>query len=85
MTGMVSIENFKPLSLDLSLNLGILVRAEGRLRMAEQEIIDKLNEIIARLERIEKRQITIKDEVEQVEKETPVVGSFGTIDTRKQE
>jgi hypothetical protein len=85
MTGMVSIENFKPLSLDLSLNLGILVRTEGSLRMADQEIIDKLNDIIARLERIEKRQVTIKDEVDEVEKKTPVKGSFGTNDTRKQQ
>jgi uncharacterized protein (UPF0335 family) len=69
----------------LSLNLGILVRTEGSLRMADQEIIDKLNDIIARLERIEKRQVTIKDEVDEVEKKTPVKGSFGTTDTRKQQ
>lgn len=40
---------------------------------------NKLIDIIARLERIEQRQIRTTKIVEEVEKEQPVVGSFGTV------
>lgn len=45
---------------------------------------DKVSEVIARLERIEQRQIKTTAMVEDVkESEPPVVGSFGTVDTGK--
>lgn len=40
---------------------------------------NKLSDIIARLERIEQRQIRTTKMVEEVEKEQPVVGSFGSV------
>jgi len=48
--------------------------------MSEEEILAKLNDIIVRLERIERRQATVREELEET---TPVVGSFGTTDTSK--
>jgi hypothetical protein len=47
--------------------------------MSEEEILAKLNDIIVRLERIERRQATVREELEK----TPAVGSFGTTDTSK--
>lgn len=39
---------------------------------------EKIDEIIERLDRIEQRQITVREEIKEV---SPVVGSFGTVDT----
>jgi uncharacterized protein (UPF0335 family) len=44
--------------------------------MSEQEILAKLADIVARLERIEKRQITVREEIK--ETVAPVVGSFAS-------
>ena len=43
---------------------------------------EKLDKIIAILERMEARQITVKEEVEEIQAhEPPVPGSFATVDT----
>jgi len=44
--------------------------------MSEQEILAKLADIIARLERIEQRQITVRQEIK--ETAAPAVGSFAS-------
>jgi uncharacterized protein (UPF0335 family) len=45
---------------------------------------EKLDKIIAILERLEARQITVKEEVDEIQThESPVRGSFGTTDTGK--
>jgi hypothetical protein len=45
---------------------------------------EKLDKIIAILERMEARQITVKEEVDEIQAhEPPVRGSFGSIDTGK--
>jgi uncharacterized protein (UPF0335 family) len=46
------------------------------LNMSDQEIAAKLDDIVARLERIEKRQIAVREEIK--ETAAPVVGSFGS-------
>ena len=42
------------------------------------ERLDKLDKVLAILERIEGRQIVVKEEIEQEIKEQPAVGSFGS-------
>ena len=42
------------------------------------ERLDKLDKVVAILERIEGRQIVVKEEIEQEIKEQPVVGTFGS-------
>ena len=42
------------------------------------ERLDKLDKVLAILERIEGRQIKVKEEIEQEIKDQPVVGSFGS-------
>jgi hypothetical protein len=43
---------------------------------------EKLDKIIAILERMEARQVKLKEEVDEVQlHEPPVTGSFGTVDT----
>jgi uncharacterized protein (UPF0335 family) len=44
--------------------------------MSEQEIMVKLDDIIARLERIEQRQIAVREEIK--ESAPPVTGSFAS-------
>jgi hypothetical protein len=44
------------------------------------ERLDKLDKVLAILERIEGRQIKVKEEIEQEIKEQPVVGSFASKD-----
>ena len=44
------------------------------------ERLDKLDKILAILERIEGRQIMVKKEIEQEIKDQPIVGSFGSTD-----
>jgi uncharacterized protein (UPF0335 family) len=44
--------------------------------MSEQEITAKLDDIIARLERIEQRQIAVREEIK--ESASPVTGSFAS-------
>ena len=42
------------------------------------ERLDKLDKVLAILERIEGRQIKVKEEIEQEIKDQPVVGGFGS-------
>ena len=44
------------------------------------ERLDKLDKVLAILERIEGRQIKVKEEIEQEIKDQPVVGSFASPD-----
>jgi uncharacterized protein (UPF0335 family) len=44
--------------------------------MSEQEIMAKLDDIVARLERIEQRQIAVRAEIK--ESAPPVTGSFAS-------
>jgi hypothetical protein len=44
--------------------------------MSEQEILAKLDEALARLERIEQRQIAVREEIQ--EAAPPVTGSFAS-------
>jgi uncharacterized protein (UPF0335 family) len=44
--------------------------------MSDQEILAKLNDIVARLERIEQRQIAVREEIK--ESAPPVTGSFAS-------
>ena len=42
--------------------------------------LDKLDKVLAILERIEGRQIKVKEEIEQEIKDQPIVGSFASTD-----
>ena len=44
------------------------------------ERLDKLDKVLAILERIEGRQIKVKEEIEQEIKDQPVVGGFASTD-----
>ena len=44
------------------------------------ERLDKLDKVLAVLERIEGRQIVVKKEIEQEIKDQPIVGSFASTD-----
>jgi hypothetical protein len=48
--------------------------------MSEQEILAKLDDIVARLERIEQRQIAVREEIK--ETAPPVVGSFASTEQK---
>jgi hypothetical protein len=48
--------------------------------MSEQEISAKLDDIVARLERIEQRQIAVREEIK--ETAPPVVGSFASTEQK---
>jgi uncharacterized protein (UPF0335 family) len=44
--------------------------------MSEQDIVSRLDDVVARLERIEQRQIAVREEIK--ETAAPVVGSFAS-------
>ena len=44
------------------------------------ERLDKLDKVLTVLERIEGRQIVVKEEIEQEIKDQPIVGSFASTD-----
>jgi hypothetical protein len=52
--------------------------------MSEDAILQKLDAILTQLDRMEKRQLKLKEEVDDIEQhEAPIMGSFATVDSGK--